>query len=56
MTAPGRLRADGRSDAKYDLPFDLYVRAGLTVNYDNRPVVVGNELDYVFTKGFGWSW
>lgn len=56
MTESGRLRADGRFDAKYDLPFDLYIRAGLTLNYDNRPAVVGREVDYVFTTGFGWSW
>lgn len=54
----GRVRADFRFDAKYDDIFikDFYVRAGFTLNYDNRPVEAGKEVDYIFTTGFGWEW
>lgn len=55
---PGRIRSDFRFDAKYDdfIIDDLYIRAGFTLNYDNRPVEAGKEVDYIFTTGFGWSW
>ena len=56
MTDGGRWRSDVRLDVKYDLPLDFYIRAGVTVNYDNRPAEAGSELDYVFTTGFGWEW
>ena len=56
LTESGRWRSDGRFDAKYDLPLDFYIRAGITVNYDNQPAAVGRELDYVFTTGLGWEW
>lgn len=55
---PGRVRTDFRFDAKYDDIFidDFYVRAGFTLNYDNRPVEAGKDVDYIFTTGFGWQW
>ena len=54
----GRVRTDFRFDAKYDDVFikDFYVRAGFTLNYDNRPAEEGKEVDYIFTTGFGWEW
>ncbi|MDG1804432.1 DUF481 domain-containing protein [Flavicella sp.] len=54
----GRFRTNFRFDAKYDdfILKDFYVRAGYTLNYDNRPVEEGKEIDYVFTTGFGWEW
>lgn len=54
----GRVRTDFRFDAKYDDIFieDFYVRAGFTLNYDNRPAEAGREVDYIFTTGFGWEW
>lgn len=54
----GRIRTDFRLDAKYDDIFikDFYIRAGFTLNYDNRPVEAGKEVDYIFTTGFGWEW
>jgi hypothetical protein len=54
----GRIRTDFRFDAKYDdfIIDDLYIRAGFTLNYDNRPVEAGKEVDYIFTTGFGWEW
>lgn len=56
LTEQGRFRFDWRFDAKYDLPMDFYVKAGVTLNYDNQPAIVGAETDYVFTTGFGWEW
>ena len=55
---PGRIRTDFRFDAKYDDVFidDFYVRAGFTLNYDNRPAEAGRDVDYIFTTGFGWEW
>ena len=54
----GRVRTDFRFDAKYDDLFikDFYIRAGYTLNYDNRPAEDGKEIDYIFTTGFGWEW
>lgn len=54
----GRIRTDFRFDAKYDdfILDDFYIRAGFTLNYDNRPVEAGKEVDYIFTTGFGWEW
>ena len=58
FTDSGRWRADFRFDAKYDnfLLEDFYIRAGFTLNYDNRPAEAGREVDYIFTTGFGWEW
>ena len=55
FTESGRWRMDHRFDVKYDLPMDLYVRAGITLNYDNRPVVAGAETDYVLQTALGWE-
>jgi len=53
----GRIRTDFRFDAKYDnvILKDFYIRAGFSLNYDNRPVESGKEIDYIFTTGFGWG-
>ncbi len=58
LTESGRIRSDIRFDAKYSDLFidDFYIRAGITINYDNQPAVAGSEMDYIFTTGFGWSW
>jgi hypothetical protein len=56
LTEKGRLRADFNLDTKYDLPFNFYIKIGLTVNYDNRPAEGAAETDYVFQTGFGWEW
>lgn len=55
FTEAGRWRMDHRFDIKYDLPMDLYVRAGLTLNYDNRPVAGAVETDYVIQTALGWE-
>ena len=50
-----RNRADYDITLKYDLPSDFYIKLGFTLNYDNQPAIVGNEIDYIFTSGFGWE-
>ena len=56
LTDQGRVRADFKFDIKYDLPLDFYIKAGTTVNYDNRPIAGASELDYVLQTGVGWEW
>jgi hypothetical protein len=57
-TEPGRIRTDFRLEVEYDDIFikDFYIRLGFILNYDNRPVEAGKEVDYIFTTGFGWEW
>ncbi len=55
FTESGRWRTDFNFDVKYDLPKDFYVRMGVTLNYDNRPIEGASEYDYVFATGFGWE-
>jgi len=55
FTESGRWRTDIKLDLKYDLPRDFYIRFGTTVNYDNRPAVVGKETDYVINFSVGWA-
>lgn len=55
LSEKGRFRVDYNFVLKYDLPFDFYIKAEFTLNYDNQPAVVGNFADYVFSSGFGWE-
>ena len=55
LSEKGRLRTDYDITLKYDLPWDFYIKTEFTVNYDNQPAVSGNELDYIFTSGFGYK-
>ncbi len=55
LTETERFRSDVKFDAKYDLPLDFYIRAGFTVNYDNKPAAGAGETDYVLESGFGWE-
>jgi len=56
MTEAGRWRFDMSLDTKYDLPLDFYIKLGGSLNYDNKPVAGGSDLDYVLYTGFGWEW
>ncbi|MCD4736473.1 MAG: hypothetical protein K8R53_10540 [Bacteroidales bacterium] len=56
ITESGRWRSDFNFDVKYDLPLDFYIKAGITLNRDNRPVEGASETDYVIHTGFGWEW
>ena len=55
ITKSGRWRSDLKIDAKYDLPWDFYVKCNYTVNYDNKPAIAGNDFDYIFGFSFGWE-
>src|SRR5687767_5399284 len=55
ITEDGRWRTDFTFDAKYDLPLDLYIKLGFTLNYDNRPAIKGKETDYVTAFSIGWE-
>ena len=55
LSEKGRVRTDYDLNLKYDLPLDLYIKLGFTLNYDNQPASGGNDVDYVFTTGFGWE-
>jgi hypothetical protein len=55
FTEAGRWRVDFTLDTKYDLPLDLYLKLGLTFNYDNRPAIEGSQVDYVLGFGIGWE-
>ncbi|MGK0323849.1 MAG: hypothetical protein ACJARX_001200 [Psychroserpens sp.] len=55
ISESGRFRTDYNLSLKYDLPLDFYIKLGFTLNYDNKPAIVGNDVDYIFTSGFGWS-
>ena len=56
LSEKGRFRYDFKFEAKYDLPFDLYIKAGTIVNYDNSPAKGASEYDYVINTGIGWEW
>lgn len=55
FTEKGRFRADFKTDLKYDLPLDFYIKVGFTWNFDNQPASGSSEYDYVFQTGIGWS-
>jgi len=55
FTEKGRLRADFKTDIKYDLPLDFYFKIGFTWNFDNRPASGSSNYDYVLQSGIGWS-
>ncbi|HBH05339.1 MAG TPA: hypothetical protein DDX92_01895 [Flavobacteriales bacterium] len=55
ITESGRVRADFNFDIKYDLPKDLYIRLGYSLNYDNQPIEGGSDTDYTLQTGIGWS-
>ena len=55
ITESGRWRFDLNVDLQYDLPLDFYIKSGITLNYDNRPVESTSETDYVWQTTFGWE-
>lgn len=55
FTESGRWRTDFKLDAKYNLPLDVYLKFGVTVNYDNMPAEAGKETDYIYVFSVGWS-
>lgn len=55
LSQSGRWRSDIKLDTKYSFPKDIYLKLGLTLNYDNRPAIVGRETDYITTFTIGWE-
>ncbi len=55
LSEKGRVRTDFDLNLKYDMPLDFYLKLGFTLNFDNQPAIVGNDIDYIFTSGFGWE-
>ena len=55
ITDDKRFRLDYKFDAKYDLPLDFYLKAGVTFNYDNQPTAGAAQLDYVLQTTLGWK-
>jgi hypothetical protein len=55
LTETGRFRSDCKLDTKYEFVNDFYVKFNITLNYDNKPAIVGNETDYVYGISFGWE-
>ncbi|MFN3136823.1 MAG: DUF481 domain-containing protein [Allomuricauda sp.] len=56
LTDAGRYRADINFDTKYELPLDLFIRLGISLNYDNRPAFNASQTDYIVRSGIGWEW
>nr|WP_299340874.1 DUF481 domain-containing protein [Allomuricauda sp.] len=56
LTERGRYRTDINFDTKYELPLDLFIRLGVSLNYDNRPAENASETDYIIRTGIGWEW
>lgn len=52
----GRVRVDFKFTIRYKFPFDMYIGAGYTLNYDNRPTTDASKTDYVLQTSIGWSW
>lgn len=55
LTESGRFRSDFKVDMRYEFVSDFYVKFNLTLNYDNRPAIAGNEMDYVYGISVGWK-
>lgn len=55
LTESGRIRSDFKLDTKYEFANDFYIKFNITLNYDNRPAVAGNETDYVYGISLGWE-
>ena len=56
FTEAGRHRMDYRLDVSYEVFDDFFIKAGLTLNYDNQPAPGASQTDYVVLTGFGWEW
>lgn len=55
ITEKGRVRLDFNFNLKYDITSNLYIKTGITYNYDNQPVEGASKGDYTFQTTFGWD-
>ena len=64
ITEGGRWRTDFKFDIKYDIKYlkktnlnnKIFVKLGISANYDNRPAENAKELDFVISTTLGISW
>lgn len=55
LTEKGRVRFDYKLNLKYDITSNIYIKTGLTYNYDNQPVSGADKGDYTFQTTIGWD-
>ena len=55
LTQSDRVRVDFKTDIKYDLPMDFFIKLGYTLNFDSQPVEGAAKDDYVLQTTFGWE-
>lgn len=55
LTESNRIRADFKTDLKYDLPKDFFISLGYTLNFDSQPVEDAAREDYIFQATLGWE-
>jgi hypothetical protein len=56
ITEKGRWRSDINLDIKYEFPLDIYIRGGMTLNWDNMPVEGSEPVNLMLQAGIGWEW
>ncbi|MFV0366448.1 MAG: DUF481 domain-containing protein [Mangrovibacterium sp.] len=57
FTTQGRVRLNSDVALKWDLPYELYVKASFRHNFDSKPQTSGvDKGDYVFQTSIGWDW
>lgn len=55
LTEKGRVRFDYKLNLKYDITSNLYLKTGMTYNFDNQPVKDATKGDYTFQTTIGWD-
>lgn len=55
LTEKGRVRFDYKLNLKYDITSHLYIKTGVTYNFDNQPVTDATKGDYTFQTTIGWD-
>ncbi len=55
ITEKNRFRADFKTDLKYDLPLDFFIKVGFTYNFDSKPVEDAPKEDYIIQTTLGWE-
>ena len=55
ISETGRQRVDLNFNMKYDLPYDFYIKASITYNFDSRPATGASKSDYVTQTSVGWE-
>ena len=64
ITEKGRFRADVKFDIKYDIKYlkstnltnKIFVKLGVSANYDNQAALGASNIDYIINTTLGLSW